>query len=272
MSGFTKLWSEITDSSIWNEDDKTRIVWVTMLARMGPDSMVRASVGGLAHLARVKKEDCEKALEVLSSPDSDSRSHEFEGRRIEHIEGGFLVLNGGKYRDARSQDERREYMREYMQEYRRRKPPVKPVKLCKPKLAQAEAESEAKAEAEAEAEVEASPDPVAREVSALPILSTGVDAILAATDFPRDSSSLSPLEMEAFGNWPHLLTDEAALATITANVKPWIAGQNEWRGCKIRVSDIAKNLGDIFDFRLPADKPSQDKYANGHGFEKYQNP
>jgi hypothetical protein len=150
MSGFTKLWAEITDSSIWNEDDKTRIVWITMLARMGPDYVVRASVGGLAHLARVSREDCEKALEKLSSPDPDSRSSEEEGRRIKKVEGGFFMINGEKFRQRRGDEEKKAYMREYMRQYRKNKSSgvkdVKDVKIGKHKLIQEEEEEEAEAE------------------------------------------------------------------------------------------------------------------------------
>lgn len=120
MTGFTKLWAEILTSSIWNEDDKTRILWITMLAAKGPDHIVRASVGGLAHLARMSKEDCAAALKVLESPDEDSRSKENEGRRIERIDGGFLILNGIKYREAQNDEDRRKYMAEYMRDYRKR--------------------------------------------------------------------------------------------------------------------------------------------------------
>jgi hypothetical protein len=151
MSGFTKLWAEITDSSIWNEDDKTRIVWITMLARMGPDYVVRASVGGLAHLARVSREDCEKALEKLASPDPDSRSPEEEGRRIKKVDGGFFMINGEKFRQRRGDEEKKAYMREYMRQYRKNKASnVKNVNICKPESIQEEEEEEAEAEAEEE--------------------------------------------------------------------------------------------------------------------------
>jgi len=147
MSGFTKLWAEITDSSIWNEDDKTRIVWITMLARMGPDYVVRASVGGLAHLARVSREDCEKALEKLASPDPDSRSPEEEGRRIKKVDGGFFMINGEKFRQRRGDEEKKAYMREYMRQYRKNKASnVKNVNICKPESIQEEEEEEAEAE------------------------------------------------------------------------------------------------------------------------------
>lgn len=150
MTGFTKLWSEILSSSIWNEDDKVRIVWITMLAAMGPDYMVRASVGGLAHMARVSKEACEHALTVLTSPDPDSRSQDNEGRRVQKVDGGFFILNGGKYREARSLDERKVYMANYMKEYRKRqnerklerKQRKQNVNASKPPLAQAEAEAD----------------------------------------------------------------------------------------------------------------------------------
>ena len=154
MSGFTKLWAEITDSSIWNEDDKTRIVWITMLARMGPDYVVRASVGGLAHLARVSREDCEKALEKLASPDPDSRSPEEEGRRIKKVDGGFFMINGEKFRQRRGDEEKKAYMREYMRQYRKNKSSgvkdVKDVNIGKHKLIQEEEEEEEEEEAEEE--------------------------------------------------------------------------------------------------------------------------
>jgi hypothetical protein len=120
MPGFTKLWSETVTSSIWSEDDKTRIVWITLLAIVGPDGIVRASIGGLAHTARVSREACERAISIFEAPDPDSRSMENEGRRIKRVDGGFLILNYAKYRDARSHDERAVYMTEYMREYRRK--------------------------------------------------------------------------------------------------------------------------------------------------------
>lgn len=153
MPGFTKLFSEIITSSVWNEADKTRIVWITMMASADPYGMVRASVSGLAHIARVDRASCERALEVLSSPDSDSRSPEFEGRRIQKVPGGWLILNYTKYREARHADERKSYMASYMRDYRAKrrvnnnvnesKQALTSVNHSKPRLAKAEAEAEA---------------------------------------------------------------------------------------------------------------------------------
>ena len=116
--GFTKLFSEIVTSSIWSEDDKTRIVWVTMLALAGPDGLVKAAVPGLANAARVSIEDCEKALAKFQEPDIYSRSQKHEGRRIERIEGGFKLLNYEFYRNTLQAEERRAYKARKQAEYR----------------------------------------------------------------------------------------------------------------------------------------------------------
>jgi hypothetical protein len=64
------------------------------------EGRVFASVIGLADRSKVTLEECQLALNRLSSPDPHSRSPEFEGRRIEAIDGGWSVLNHFKYRDA----------------------------------------------------------------------------------------------------------------------------------------------------------------------------
>jgi hypothetical protein len=114
MSGFTKLVSEIITSSIWSETDSVRIVWITILALKDADGFVAASYSGLANAARESVEDTRKAVAVLESPDPDSRSAEFDGRRIEKVDGGWIVLNSEKYRDKQRTETRRAYMREFM--------------------------------------------------------------------------------------------------------------------------------------------------------------
>ena len=94
MGGFTKLFSSILTSSVWQEDDKTRLLWITMLASADADGRVEAAIPGMAMLARISIAECEHGLEVLLSPDEYSRTTEHEGRRIEAIDGGWLVSNG----------------------------------------------------------------------------------------------------------------------------------------------------------------------------------
>jgi hypothetical protein len=116
--GYTKLFSDIVCSSIWNEDDKTRLVWVTMLALKGGNHVVRATIGGLAHAARVSIEDCKMAIQKLSGPDPDGLDQPYEGRRIEPIEHGWFVLNGESYQQRRDEIERKKYQADWVKNKR----------------------------------------------------------------------------------------------------------------------------------------------------------
>lgn len=104
MAGYTKLHASILDSSVWLTDKETRLVWITMLAMADQDGVVNASVGGLAHRARVTHEECQAALDVFMKPDPDSRDGT-TGERIEKVPGGWLVLNHANYRDIRTREQ-----------------------------------------------------------------------------------------------------------------------------------------------------------------------
>lgn len=90
-----------------------------MLAMADQFGVVEASVPGLSDMARVTVAECREALDELQQPDPDSRSSEQEGRRIEKVEGGWRLINHGKYREKMSRDERREYQRLYQRSYRK---------------------------------------------------------------------------------------------------------------------------------------------------------
>jgi len=109
--GYTKLFSSIITSTIWQEDDKTRILWITMLALSDSEGKVEGSVPGLARMAKISVKECEKSLAKLASPDTYSRSKEHEGRRIKDVDGGWMLLNRVKYRDKTG--DRKEYYQKY---------------------------------------------------------------------------------------------------------------------------------------------------------------
>ena len=121
MTGYTKLFSSIVTSTIWAEDVYTKVVWVTMLALSDAKGVVEASIPTLAYQARVSVPETEKAIQKLLAPDPHSRSKEHEGRRIQEIDGGWLILNRAKYREKMSADERREYRAKWMREDRAEK-------------------------------------------------------------------------------------------------------------------------------------------------------
>lgn len=52
------------------------------------------------------------------SPDPFSRTKDHQGIRIQEMDGGWLIINGEKYRNMMSLDERREYQRLKQRQYR----------------------------------------------------------------------------------------------------------------------------------------------------------
>jgi hypothetical protein len=154
---FAKLFSSITESSLWSEDKSTRLLFVSMLARADATGYIEASIPGLARVSNLTMEETLASLKVLESPDPYSKDldehPDNEGRRIIKVKGGWLLINYESYRVQRGEEERRKYMRDYMRDYRKRKQSVKDGKQCKPDvsaskppLAQAEAEAEAEAD------------------------------------------------------------------------------------------------------------------------------
>jgi hypothetical protein len=53
----------------------------------------------VAHKARVTEAEAKQAIEILESPDENSAPDEHEGRRVERVPGGWMVLNSEKYRN-----------------------------------------------------------------------------------------------------------------------------------------------------------------------------
>lgn len=167
---FTKLFSSITESTIWREPANVRLVWITMLAMADRRGRVWASLPGLADRARVPDEDCRAAIKTFLSPDADSRTREHEGRRIEVIDGGWRLLNHEKYRAIRDEEAIKDSKRNYINKRRaaekqanvenveRGRTPSNDVSECR-------ANAEAEADAEAEEEREPSAPAAARPAS-----------------------------------------------------------------------------------------------------------
>lgn len=117
---FTKLFGTITESSVWSESCEIRICWVTMLAMCDKDGQVFAALPGLARRANIPLEDVEKSIQCFLSPDPYSRTKDYDGVRIEEIDGGWRLLNYQKYRDLRDTLDRKEQVREAVARHRQR--------------------------------------------------------------------------------------------------------------------------------------------------------
>jgi hypothetical protein len=149
---YNKLFTKIVDSSIWLESMPTRIVWLTFIAVMDEDGFCPfASAANVAHRARVSLDEAEIALECLTSPDPNSSNPDHEGRRLERVPGGWLVMNAKEHRMLITRQIQRENIRRRVQRHRALKRTVTqqvlPVTLSNPSEAYAEAEANADREA-----------------------------------------------------------------------------------------------------------------------------
>lgn len=127
MPNYTKLFNSIVTSTIWTEDDKTRILWITMLAMSDQHGEVHASIPGLARIAGIDTESAEQAINKFMAPDPYSRTPDNQGRRIAKIEGGWEILNHKKYRIMASKEDAKAANNARVKRHRERK---ENVTLC----------------------------------------------------------------------------------------------------------------------------------------------
>lgn len=168
MTGYAKLFSSIVTSSIWGEDDQTRLVWITMLAIADKHGEVHASVPGLARVAVVPVEACERAIEKLMAPDKHSRTRDDDGRRIEAIDGGWVLLNYQKYRRMASVEDERDKTAERVRRHRERQ--KRNVTQCNAPVTQGNDLLTLETDnAEAEAKAESKVPPVGKRKRASPV-------------------------------------------------------------------------------------------------------
>jgi hypothetical protein len=134
---FVKLDSGILDSSLW-PDRLARELFITALAMADPHEVLEPTPGilvrsleesgviiqpgwygivkaaGSGIVRRACIDDPEAgldALERLGAPDLESRSADYEGRRLIRIDGGWIVVNYDKYRqrDTTSAERQKRY-------------------------------------------------------------------------------------------------------------------------------------------------------------------
>lgn len=118
--GYTKLFSSLLASTVWNEPHHVRVVWITVLAMANKHGIVEGSIPGLAHMARVTPTECREAIDRFLAPDPDSRNQYAQGRRLEVVPGGWRLINHAVFRDKVSTDDRREYLRQKQADRRAR--------------------------------------------------------------------------------------------------------------------------------------------------------
>ena len=143
---YTKLANSILTSTVWMEDDHTRIVWFALLAMADRNGEVQASIPGLANIARVPIESCRAAIARFLSPDPDSRSKIDDGRRLSEIKGGWFLVNHPEYRELASDEDRKLKAAIRQQRFRDSNARNKTVTLPSRQIPQAEADADTKEE------------------------------------------------------------------------------------------------------------------------------
>lgn len=122
MDIYTPVFSKIVDSSLWSEPDFVVKIFITMLAKKDADMVVRGNAYNIANWSKKTEQEVLQALEILSSPDTrrlEPQPH--EGRRIQRVEDGWLILNGQHYQNLMRKVHRNAYQAEKQREYRSKK-------------------------------------------------------------------------------------------------------------------------------------------------------
>lgn len=106
-----------------------RVLFTTMLAIKDADHVVRFTAFALSRRANMPEKEVLDGLKVLSSPDKRRlEKQDYDGRRIEQVDGGWLVLNGQKYRDMLQTERRKAQQAAYQKAYREREKAKKSAK------------------------------------------------------------------------------------------------------------------------------------------------
>lgn len=119
---YTPIFRDLLTSSLWaSATPSQRCVWITLLLLADPEGYVPASVPGLALAANVTVDEARAAVAMLEAPDPDSRTPDFDGRRIEKVDHGWRIINFVAWRKRCVAEAEKARKRAYMQK-RRAKP------------------------------------------------------------------------------------------------------------------------------------------------------
>lgn len=119
---YVKLFDQMLNSSIMDEDIHTRWIWIILLLMADKDGTVYGTPGAIARRANAPLEETVRCLERLQAPDPDSTTPDEEGRRIEQVsKNTWSIINYEKYRQIKDAETVREKTRIRVQRHRARK-------------------------------------------------------------------------------------------------------------------------------------------------------
>jgi len=118
---YTPVFREFTTSSMWAEPPATRCVWLWLMLHADPEGFVPGTVPGLAVAANVSLEETRAAVEAFLSPDPDSNTQAFEGRRLEKVPHGWRILNFEYWRELAKREAEKARKRRWAEAHRKPK-------------------------------------------------------------------------------------------------------------------------------------------------------
>lgn len=116
---YGKVFAQTYVGSMFGAGLPVMALWPYMLATCDKKGRVEVNPPMVAVMLGCTDDEVSGALTFLAAPDPNSRTKDFDGRRIEKV-GQFLyqILNYVKYRDIRAEEERIEYQREWDRAHR----------------------------------------------------------------------------------------------------------------------------------------------------------
>ncbi len=123
---YAKIFTSIYQGTL-RGDTHGLVVFTNLLAHADSNGWVDIHPKAIAEETGLSVDQVRAAIHALESPDPESRSPEEEGRRIvrldEHRDWGWRVVNHGKYRAIRNEEDRREQNRLAQQRWREKNKP-----------------------------------------------------------------------------------------------------------------------------------------------------
>jgi hypothetical protein len=120
--GYCKIYTALLRGGVNDQPDHVFRLWVTMLLLADQDGVVRGSVRWLSKEANnMPLDHVRGALEFFNTPDAESKCQEYEGRRAVPVEGGWLIVTKKVYREAKRDEDLREYQAQWARDDRARK-------------------------------------------------------------------------------------------------------------------------------------------------------
>jgi hypothetical protein len=114
------LFQDIRNSSLWAHDSDIRIVWITLMTMVDPEGYIAAAIPGIAIAANVHVDKVREAIAIFEAPDPDSRNDAHEGRRLQKVPRGWLMLTYGEARRRAAHEAEKARKRRYMRDVRSR--------------------------------------------------------------------------------------------------------------------------------------------------------